>query len=178
MALCSNKILFSVTISCDIKFTTVECMPSRTINSILNGVEHVNAVCVGRGFVPTTALMDGEFVPLRDHLLNMNIVLNTTLESEHVPKVERQIRVIKERTGACRHSPPFKSIPELMVVAMIKTSVMWINAFPPKGGVSPTVSPCNLPTEAKLDFKKHCKLQFGSFVQTHEENDPKNSMDS
>ena len=29
-----------------------------------------------------------------------------------------------------------------------------------------------------LDYKKHCKAGFGSYVQTHEENFPRNSMQS
>ena len=29
-----------------------------------------------------------------------------------------------------------------------------------------------------IDFNKHCRASFGSYVQTHEENYPKNSMQS
>jgi hypothetical protein len=39
-------------------------------------------------------IMDGEFVPLKHDLAIAGIVLNTTAANEHVPKIERQIRVI------------------------------------------------------------------------------------
>ncbi len=52
---------------------------------------------------------------------------------------------------------------------------MWLNAFPPKGGVSPTISPRSLISGVPLDFKKHCQLAFGSYAQTHHELDPTNS---
>ena len=41
-------------------------------------------------------------------------------------------------------------------------------------GVSDTLSPHALMTGYDLDYHKHCRLQFGSYVQTHEEHD--NSM--
>ena len=65
-----------------------------------------------------------------------------------------------------------------MTIEMIKNAIMWINAFPSKGGVSTTVSSREITTGIKLDYNKHCKLQFGLHVQTHEDNEPTNSMDS
>ena len=46
--------------------------------------------------------------------------------------------------------------------------------FALKGGVSPTQSPSELILNRKLDFNAHCKVEFGEYVQTHEEHD--NSM--
>ena len=54
--------------------------------------------------------------------------------------------------------------------------VHWLNAFPSKNGVSDTISPGTLLTGIVPDFNKHYKLNFGSYVQTHEENAPRNSM--
>ena len=121
-----------------------------------------------RGFNITTALMDGEFVPMRTALLKMGVSLNTALASEHVREIEQQHRVIKERTRACRHSLPFKMTPEIMIIEMIYNYVLWINAFPPKGGVSVSISPCTLLTGVKLDYKCHCKIVFGAYTQVHE----------
>ena len=44
--------------------------------------------------------------------------------------------------------------------------------------MSTTVSPRKIVTGMKLNYNKHCKLQFGYYVQTHEDNEPTNSMDS
>ena len=38
------------------------------------------------------------------------VIINTSAASEHVAKVERRIRVIKERCRACMSILPFKKI--------------------------------------------------------------------
>jgi hypothetical protein len=56
-----------------------------------------------------------------------------------------------------------------MLIELIYSSTLWINAFPPKGGVSSTLSPRNIMTGIQFDYQKHCRLQFGSYVQAHQE---------
>ena len=46
--------------------------------------------------------------------------------------------------------------------------------FPDKGGI-PNVSPRILTKGIKLDYIKHCRLPFGSYVQVHDEPSPTNS---
>ena len=120
------------------------------------------------------ALLNGEFVPLCTDLLTLGINPNFATRNEHVPKIERQHRVIKERARACRHSLPFKVLPRLMLVEMVNNCALWLNMFPPKGVIG-SVSPRTLITGIKLDYKKHCQLPFGSYVQVHEEPTPNNS---
>ena len=52
----------------------------------------------------------------------------------------------------------------------------WLNAFPAKNGVSGTISPGILLIGLTPDFNKHCRLNFGTYVLTHEEFAPRNSM--
>ena len=52
--------------------------------------------------------------------------------------------------------------------------VFWLNAFPHCDGISQTLSPREIVTRMSVDFTKHCKVEFGSYVQTHEHSD--NSM--
>ena len=49
-----------------------------------------------------------------------------------------------------------------------------MNSFPPKSGILEHISPRSLFTGVKVDFKKHCKVPFGDYVQTHEDNVIKN----
>ena len=63
-----------------------------------------------------------------------------------------------------------------MIKKMIYNCVLWINAFPPKGGVSASISPRTFITGVKLDYNCHCKLAFGAYAQVHEENLPTNSQ--
>ena len=62
-----------------------------------------------------------------------------------------------------------------MIIEMIYNCVLWINAFPPKDGVSVSISPCTLLIGVNFDYNCHCKLAFGAYAQVHEENFPTNS---
>jgi hypothetical protein len=127
-----NKAPFSTTISDHIKFTTAEHIAARKIISLVQASKHVQAVFAARGFHVKSMLMDGEFLPLKYDLSSIGIILNTTAANEHVPKIERQIRVIKERVRATRHTLPFKVIPLTMLIELTYSSTLWINALPPK----------------------------------------------
>ena len=48
-------------------------------------------------------------------------------------------------------------------------AVFWLNAFPHANGASDTLSPRYLLTGKHLDYRKHIRLEFGAYVQTHEE---------
>jgi hypothetical protein len=111
--------------------------------------------------------MDREFECLRSDLPGTN--LNTTTVSKNVPDVERQIRVIKERSRAIRSTLPFKALPGRFIIELVYYASLWLNAFPPSSGVSDTYSPRTIMTGTTLDFAKHCKLPFGDYVKAHEE---------
>ena len=139
-----NHIPFLTSISRHLKFITAETLHNRTTSQLVKCVINVKALYPKRGFNLSTALMDGEFVPTRTALLKMGVSLNIASASEHVPEIKRQDRVIKERARAYRHSLPFKMIPKIMIIEMMYNCVLWINAFPPKGGVSESISPRTL----------------------------------
>lgn len=75
------------------------------------------------------------------------------------------------RTRASWQSLPYKKIPMVMLVELISSSVFWLNNFPPTRGIGSLSSPCTLVTGLDVDFKKHCQLKYGKYVQTHEEHD-------
>jgi hypothetical protein len=56
-----------------------------------------------------------------------------------------------------------------MIIEMIYYSTFWLNSFPPADVVSETISPWGIVAGMQLDYAKHCKLGFGTYVQTHEE---------
>ena len=139
-----NQIPFLTSISRHLKFTTAETLQNRTTSQLVQCVTNVKALYTKRGFNVTAAFMEGEFVPMRTALLKMGVLLNTASALEHVLEIERKQKVIKERARACRHSLPFKMIPKIMIIEMIYNCVLWINAFPPKGDVSASISPRTL----------------------------------
>ena len=83
------------------------------LNRLILAASHINALYSKHGFDIKTMLMDGEFEPLQANLLELGININTTSKSEHVPKVEQQIRVLKEcicmHAATLYHSKPSPS---------------------------------------------------------------------
>jgi hypothetical protein len=114
-----NKVPFFVTISDHLKFTTTEHIANRKLKQLVLASLHVKAIYAARDFQIKVMIMDGVFVPLKHNLATAGIVLNTTAANEYVPKIERQIRVIKERVRATRHILPFKVIPLTMLIDLV-----------------------------------------------------------
>ena len=102
------------------------------------------------------------------------MTLNTVSNDEHVPEVERHIRTLKERTRCVYNTLPFTRMPNRLIIEMVYASTFWLNSFPPADGISDTISPRAIIVGTRLDYTKHCQLEFGTYVQTHEEHD--NSM--
>jgi len=65
-----------------------------------------------------------------------------------------------------------------MLVKMVHMCVKWINAFPPKGGISRMMSPRTIITGTQLDFKTDCCLPFSAYVQAHQEPSPFNTQEA
>ena len=169
-----NKVPLLVTLSRNVKFGTVEAVADRKEATILKCIKGVVALYRKAGFTVTTALMDGEFVPLRGGLAELGLRLNETSRDEHVGDIERYIRTVKERMRAAYNILPFQKIPARLVIEMAKTAVFWLNAFPAAGGASRELSPRTVVTGQQVDYKRHCRFQFGEYAQTHEEHN--NSM--
>ena len=68
----------------------------------------------------------------------------------------------------------FNKIPTRLVVEMSKVSMFWLNRLPPKDSFGNKLSPQTIVTRQKLDYNRHCRFQFGEYVQTHEQHS--NSM--
>jgi hypothetical protein len=171
-----NKIPFFVTISRAIKFSTSEMIINRKNPTILVAIKHVVGAYAKRGFIITNLLMDGEFESMRTDMAMLKINLNTTSNNEHVPEIERHIRTLKERARCVYNALPFRSIPERLMIELLYYATFWLNSFPPNDGISKKDSPRVIVTGMRIDYNKHCQIEFGSYVQTHEEHD--NTMDS
>ena len=85
--------------------------------------------------------------------------------------VERYIRTIDERMQRVTNTLPFKRLTRNMITELAKAVVYWLNSVPSHMGVSLTMSPRTIITGQVLDYHKHCRYEFGEYVQTHEEHD-------
>jgi hypothetical protein len=171
-----NKIPFLVTKSRSIHFATIEALANQKGDTIVECFKTIKQLYTRGGFQPTLVLTDGQFESIRAPLADMQLSLNTTAEDEHVGDIERYIRTVKERSRATYNTLPFLRMPPRLVIEMAKLAVFWLNAFPHRNGVSDDMSPRMIVTGQKVDHNRHCKYEFGEYVQTHESHD--NSMDA
>jgi hypothetical protein len=56
-----------------------------------------------------------------------------------------------------------------MIIELINCAVMRLHAFPPASGMSKTFSPRTIRRGMTLDFKKHFKMPFGAYTESHED---------
>jgi hypothetical protein len=98
------------------------------------------------------------------------VEINTTAARKHVGKIEPFIRTIKERSSALMSDLPYTPLPRQVVIHLVYFAVLWLNSLQAAAGVSDKYSPREIVLGRKLDFKKHCKITFGSYVEAH--NDP------
>ena len=47
-----------------------------------------------------------------------------------------------------------------MTTFLVNNAVMWLNTFPPKGGISDSISPRTILTGVKFDFNIHHKIEI------------------
>ena len=166
-----NGMTFLVTISRHLRFATTELLKNQKNETILRAIKNVINVYKEGSFQVTDLLMDGQFDGMSNELSGLGIRLNITGRQEHVPEIERYIRTLKERIRSVYNTLPFKSMPPMMLAELVSYCNFWLNSFPKEDGISKILSPRTIITGKQINYLKHCKLEFGEYVQTHEEHD-------
>jgi hypothetical protein len=162
------------TISEWIKFRTVAPINNRSTRTLLMETKAVIRLYETRGFIVTRVEGDHEFACITNELLP--IPLNIADADDHVAQVERSIRTIKERTRCLIQGLPFKRVPKVMMRAAVENANKVLNQFPPKGGVSETLSPLTIMTGKPTPDYNDMKIEFGAYAQVFEDNDPTNTQ--
>ena len=130
-----------------------------------------------RGFQIVFIKGDGEFKPLVDKMSELYGApkLNLSSANEHVPEIERKIRVIKERVRAVVYSLPLNALPAVVLVNAVLFVTKQLNLFPVKGGISNQFSPKQIMTGEVVHYK-FCSVAFGQYCQISEEGHPRNGL--
>ena len=168
-----NRIPFLVLTAETIGFNTVDHLGKRMTATVSKAVHNIISLYKRHVFNIIRINVDNEFSKL---VSTCDVPLNIISKKEHVPTIECNIRVVKERFRALRHTLPFSALPRLITVEMVKFIFRWPNAFPPSGCI-PNISPCIFITGHAMDYKVHCKIVFGAYGQTNEENSPTKSIE-
>jgi hypothetical protein len=67
-------------------------------------------------------------------------------------------------------------VSDQLISELVHNYAYWIKGFPAVCGISTVMNPLTIFTGIAIDYNKHCHIEFGSYVTTHEEHD--NSMDT
>ena len=149
------------------------------MEAIFKAFKEIYRYYMNRGFHITTLHVHGESPPLQamvyKHMPEVTMT-NLTSANEHVPDIERQTRVVKERTRSVSHSLPFNKTPKLLTIYIVFTVVRMLNYLPVKGGVSAILSTKTIMYGETLHYKRHLGLNIGQYCQVHEHEYPRNSL--
>jgi hypothetical protein len=137
-----NGVPFLISASRNINLRTIEHVPHCTAAKLGHLLQHIINVYTRAGFMVQTILMDDEFEKVKDQV--SLAVLNTSVAAEHIGKIERRIRVVKERCRGIICTLPYTRLPQQMLIHLLHFIVMWLNNFPVSRLVSNRFSPREL----------------------------------
>ena len=157
-----NKLPFLVRIRRRLKFTTIEYLSRKNEIALVTSINKIVSYYRSHRLHVVTMLVDPEFNSLKEKLVSTT--LNTTGLRDHIPEVEIQIQVIMERMRSHHTNLAFPRFTRRMTIDLDKHIVMFLNAFPPKSGLSKTYSPRTIMTGKTLDWNRSCKLHFGAYA--------------
>jgi hypothetical protein len=167
-----NSLKFLSTISHDLFYRTAQYV-AKPVSSIYEGcIDELLALYKRGGFTISEIHCDNEFRKVMDPLSARQdppIKMNYAAAQEHVPRAERNNRVIQERVRAAYHRFPFTHLPRILVKYLVMESTKKLNFFPNKNGVSKYFSPRMIMHQENLDYARHCKYQIGEYLQAHDE---------
>jgi hypothetical protein len=112
-----NGVPFLVSVAKGLNLVTVEFTPSRTAKPLAASITRMIDLYARGGFQVGTVLMDNKFEKLQN--LVPILAIKTTAAMEHVPEVERKIRLIKKRGGGILNILLFKKIHRLMLIGLV-----------------------------------------------------------
>ena len=136
-----------------------------------DGINKVVKLYNDRGVTIDVIYADGEF-------RKVETLVTTEVEccaaNEHVDRIERRIRVIKERTRCYWVALPYKRAPKVMVDENLFEINEWLNAYPYKRGVSDRYSPGAMIQGKEPVDMKTLKVTFGAYCEVYDGTDNTN----
>jgi len=134
-------------------------------------MQNIINVYESRGLIISIVRRDSVFLCLIDSILLSVFVV--AAKGEHVPKIERSIRTVKECARSIICGLPYLRYPPLMIRSLLVLVVRILNLFPSSAA---PLSPLSLVTGTHLPFIKEFCVEFGSYVQAHNSSTISNNM--
>ena len=120
-----------------------------------------------RRFYVTVICLDLQFKPVKDRK-NLDVPINLVSKAEHVSKIERFHRVLKERARCYYAMLPFSTLPRMMAVHLMIAACFCTNSFAWLKGVSQVIPPLTIVEGTVISCNLHFCVIHGEFVQTYE----------
>ena len=157
----------------DLNYVTISRLNSCKVRNIKKKLKRVIIRYLSRGFIITDVFGDNEFQTDTYEDLFAPATLHICSKGEHVPRIERSIRTIKERARAASTHLPFNRVPKLMTVSLLEGVERWLNVFPREGcKYSPTLF-VDRRQNPRGDIKR---IAYGSYALVYV--GTKNNLDS
>ena len=163
---------FLITKPNKVNYITVSHLKNRSKKIIIKAINMVKRTYLTRGFKISDYDSDNEFDNDDIRLVLLPCQLQVCAKGKHVPRIERDVRTVKEFCRSTWYAIPYPKYTILMVISLVQNMVKWLNAFPSKGGISEEMNPETIVTGAsKPDFHRK-RIHFGgySMVYTGTEN--------
>ena len=163
-----NDCMFLTSIDETIRFRAAVPLTSRHHEVLYDGMKMVIRKYNNADFVVYLIKCDGEFKPLMEKVEDkLQVFINYANPEEHVPAAERNNRFIQERTRVAYHRLPFKKLNSILIRYLVMAATHTANYFPAKGGLSRFYSPYMILNERRVDWKKMCVCEFGTYVEAY-----------
>ena len=142
-------------------------MKNKKATTIIKHLKNIILKYTSRDLNITDIFGDGEFNVDDIITSTLPVTLHICSADEHVPKVERAIRTVKERTRTICHNLPYDSFPKMMTICLIKNVTRWLNAFPSSVGVSEQYSPASIIDGSPNPDYNRKRLPFGAYAMVY-----------
>ena len=173
-----NMLKFLTSISHEVFYRTGKYIAEAKAINYVECMQEIYNLYKLAGFIIREIHCDNEFHKAMNKFAasqNPPIKMNYSAAQEHVPRAERNNRVIQERVRASFHQMPYEHLPRILIKYMVSEAARKLNYFPAKHGISKHYSPRMIMHQENLNFNRHCKYVLGEYVQAHEDSQKKNN---
>ena len=153
-------------------------MPNTKAENYQQALNFLNSVYKRGGFDWTKIRCDNEFQAALDPIMatyDPPITVSHANIQEHVLQAERNNKYIKEHFRAAYHRFTLERLPREMVKYLRLKLARKPNMFPAKHGASNYCRLCMIVCQENVDYEKHLKIPFSTYVLDNNEPKPTNS---
>ena len=122
-----NRIPLLITKPNKVNYITVSHLKNRSKKIIIKAINIIKRTYLTRWFKITDYHSDKKIDNDDIKLVLLLSQLQDCAKGEHVPRIERAVRTVKEWCRSTCHAVPYSKYTMLMVISLIQNMVKWLN---------------------------------------------------